>query len=32
MDDASVYDVLVQLLEDEDPEVRRKAAEALGDM
>jgi HEAT repeat protein len=32
MDDASVYDVLVELLKDEDPEVRRKAAEALGDM
>jgi HEAT repeat protein len=27
-----VYDVLVELLQDEDPEVRKHAAQALGDM
>jgi HEAT repeat protein len=27
-----VYDVLVELLKDEDPEVRKQAAQALGDM
>jgi HEAT repeat protein len=32
MDDPAVYDVLVELLQDEDPEVRKQAAHALGDM
>jgi HEAT repeat protein len=32
MDDPAVYDILVELLKDEDPEVRKQAAHALGDM